>query len=103
MDNEKNLHITMYELAEFSQKNFVKKDLIQKEGFGTFMICLDQGQEIPPHSEPHGGIFLVLEGKGDITSKESRYDVGPGHLVSVEANGIRGIQCIERMIILVIK
>ncbi len=103
MKNEKNQHINVYELAEFSQKNPVKKDLIQKEGCGTFMVCLEQGQEIPLHSESHGGIFLVLEGKGVITSGESRYDVDPGHLVSVETNEIRGIQCIERMTILVIK
>jgi len=99
MVHEKNRHINLHDLADFSPKSHVKKDLIKTGGFNTVLICLDDSQEIPPHPEPYYVIFLVLKGKGVITSGNFRYDVAPGHLVFVESNEDRGIRCIERMTI----
>ncbi len=100
MVHEKHRHINLYELAEFSLKSHVKKDLIKTGGFNTVLVCLDDGQEIPPHPEPYYVVFLVLNGKGVITAGNSRYDVEPGHIISVGSNEDRGIRCIERMTII---
>jgi len=90
-------------VAECSPDNPVKKDLIRMRGSNIVVVCLEAGQEIPPHPEPYAVVFVVLQGEGVITSGSVRYSVKPLHLVSVEKDQDRGIRCDQRMVILGIR
>ena len=48
-------------------------------------------------------VFVVLQGKGIITSGAVEHPVGPLHLVSVKKDESRGIQCNQKMVILGIR
>lgn len=89
--------------AQFLPEGPVKTDLIQTAGSNIVIVCLETGQVIPPHPEPYAVVFIVLEGEGVITSGSERYPVRPMHLVSVEKDKDRGIQCDMRMILLGIR
>lgn len=81
----------------------MKKDLIRSGQTDLVLVCFESGQEIPPHREPYAVQFLVVSGEGVIVSGDDEYPVKAGHLVAVAANGVRGIRCRTRMIILGIR
>lgn len=95
--------VDLLNIAECSPDNPVKKDLIRMRGSNIVVVCLEAGQEIPPHPEPYAVVFVVLQGEGVITSGSVRYSVKPLHLVSVEKDRDRGIRCDQRMVILGIR
>jgi quercetin dioxygenase-like cupin family protein len=90
-------------MAECSPHGPVKKDLLKTAGSNIVLVCLEAGQEIPPHPEPYAVVFVVLQGEGFITAGSVRHPVEPLHLVSVRKDENRGIRCDQRMIILGIR
>lgn len=89
--------------AECSPDNPVKKDLIRMRGSNIVLVCLETGQEIPPHPEPYAVVFVVLQGEGFITAGNVTHPVKPLHLVPVGKDENRGIRCDQRMILLGIR
>jgi quercetin dioxygenase-like cupin family protein len=89
--------------TEFSRQGPVKKDLMKTTGSNIVLVCLEKGQVIPPHPEPYAVVFVVLQGEGIITSGDTEQPVKPLHLVSVGKDENRGIQCIQRMVLLGIR
>jgi quercetin dioxygenase-like cupin family protein len=89
--------------VECSLKGPVKTDLMKTAGSNIVLVCLETGQEIPPHPEPYAVVFVVLQGEGVITSGTVNHPVGPLHLVSVEKDENRGIRCNQKMVILGIR
>jgi len=89
--------------AEFSATGPVKKDLMKTAGSNIVLVCLETGQEIPPHPEPYAVVFVVLQGEGVITSGAVEHPVRPQHLVSVKKDENRGIRCNKRMVLLGIR
>lgn len=89
--------------AECSSHGPVKKDLLKTTDSNIVLICLETGQEIPPHPEPYAVVFVVLQGEGVITTGKSRHPVRSMHLIPVGKDEDRGIRCDQRMVILGIR
>jgi len=89
--------------AECSSRGPVKKDLMKTAGSNIVLVCLETGQEIPPHPEPYAVVFVVLQGEGIITSGTVAHPVKPLDLVSAKKGENRGIRCTRKMIILGIR
>ena len=90
-------------VTEFSATGPVKKDLMKTAGSNIVLVCLENGQVIPPHPEPYAVVGVVLQGEGTITSGTIEHPVKPLHLVSVKKDENRGIRCDQRMILLGIR
>lgn len=90
--------IDLLKAAEFSVTGPVKKDLMKTAGSNIVLVCLETGQVIPPHLEPYAVVFVVLQGKGVITSGITENSVKPLHLVSVKKDENRGIRCNQQMV-----
>jgi quercetin dioxygenase-like cupin family protein len=86
--------------AEFSPDGPVKKDILKSEKFNIALICLAKGQEIKPRPEPYAVFFLVLQGSGIYTCKEGEFELKKNDGLFIEANEIRGIKCLENMVVL---
>jgi quercetin dioxygenase-like cupin family protein len=93
-------HTDLHTLIEYSRNERVKKDIIKTSWVNVVLICLETGQEIPPHPEPYAVLFHVLDGEGTITIGATRYDVRPGHLIFSPKGGVRGISPRTRMSLL---
>lgn len=93
----------LQKVVECSPDTPVKKDLIKMSGSNIVLVCLETGQEIPPHPEPYAVVFVVLKGEGVITAGNVTHPVKPLHLISVGKDENRGIRCDQRMILLGIR
>lgn len=87
-------------LGNFSADGPLKTDILKSEKFNLVLVCLETSHEIPPHPEPYAVFFLVLEGEGVFTSREGSFDLGRGSAIFIEKDEIRGIRCLDRMIVL---
>ncbi len=98
--NERMEHIDLQDIVEYSRTVRVKKDILVTDWFNVSLICLEEGQEIPPHPEPYAVLFHIIEGEGTITVGSKRHDAMPGHIIFVPSNSIRGIAPRTRMSLL---
>ena len=93
-------HTDLHRLIEYNKNERVKKDIIKTGWANVVLICLENGQEIPPHPEPYAVLFQVLDGEGTITIGATQYDVRPNHLIFSPKGGVRGISPRTRMSLL---
>jgi len=102
--------IDLKRLAKFSEdkglldtmekRRRVKKDLLQTRSFNLVLVCLNEGQEIPPRPEPYDVCFYVVEGSGTFTVGNEKADLSAGKVIFAPANVSRGMKCKEQMIVL---
>ena len=95
--------MNLLDAARFSPDGPMKTDIALTAGSKIVLVCLEQGQVIPPHPEPYAVVFVVLEGEGVITSGKDEHPVAPVHMVSVAKDEDRGIRCTRRMVLLGIR
>jgi mannose-6-phosphate isomerase-like protein (cupin superfamily) len=95
--------IDLNQMLEFLPDRVVKKDLMSAEFFNMALICLDTGQQIPPHLEGCDAVFYVLRGEGVITIGKEEYSVSEGSLVFSPKRESRGIRSVKRLSLLGIR
>jgi len=66
------------------------------------LICMEPGQEIPPHGGHSVGIFYVKEGKGIFTLDNQKIDMEKDTIIIAPEGSSRGMKCVERMVVLAI-
>ena len=87
-------------LAEFSKTQRVKKDVYKTKTFNIVLVCLEMGQEIPPHLEPYDACFYVIEGQGIFTIGDKQANLKEGAMIFAPADVARGIESRKRLSIL---
>jgi len=97
-------------LVAFSQKKGVlnipedlvnvKKDLLSTKNYTVALICLETGQEIPPHPEPYGACFYVINGKGIFTIGKEQFELSKGQMIYSAADEVRSIKSLERLVLI---
>lgn len=85
---------------EFNDMQPVKKNLWLAPNFTVALICLKAGMQIPPHPEPFAVYFQVLEGRGVFSAGSESVELGPGGAITIEPNEMRGLQCVEDIVVL---
>jgi quercetin dioxygenase-like cupin family protein len=95
--------IDLKQKIEFSSHKIVKKGLLDAGCFNLALICLDAGQEIPPHPEGYDVVFYVLDGEGIITIGVEQFNVSEGSLVFSPKEKKRGIKSLKRLSLLGIR
>jgi len=97
-------------LSAFSQKKGVlnipedlasiKKDLLSTKNYTIALICLETGQEIPPHPEPYGACFYVISGKGVFTIGKEQFELSNDQMIFAAADEVRAIKSIEKLVLI---
>jgi len=95
--------LDMMQRFDFSARKMVKRDLLDAGCFNLALICLDDGQEIPSHSEGYDAVFYVLDGEGVVTIGVEELSVSEGSLVFSPKEKNRGIRSLKRMSLLGIR
>jgi quercetin dioxygenase-like cupin family protein len=88
--------IDLMEKTRFSE-TFSPQILRKAANYKVPLICMEPGQEIPPH--PSGtGVFYIVSGKGVMHVEGKDMDVKEGTMVFVEKGESRGIKATESLI-----
>ncbi len=95
--------MSVYNLAqqeEYSSEHYVPKFLHASDKFRVLLLCLDAGQEVPPHTSP-AATLLVVKGNGTITVGDETVAVEAGSLVVVDAGVNHAVKSQDRMALVV--
>ena len=88
--------IDIMERANFSDQ-FTPQVLRMAPNYKVPLICMEPGQEIPPH--PSGtGVFYIVSGKGIMTVEGKEIEVQAGNMIIVEQGESRGIRATETLV-----
>ena len=82
------------ELAEFSEKGFGRRTLIETERFRAVVVGLEDGQEIPVHAPPLDLVITIVEGVGQVMAGDQALWVRAGDVAVVSAGERRGLRAI---------
>lgn len=94
--------IHLEDKIKFKKEHFVPNILYVSPGIKMPLICMEPGQEIPPHGGHAVGIFYVKEGKGVFTLDNQKIDMEKGSVIVAPEGSARGMRCIEKMVVLAI-
>lgn len=94
--------IHLKEKIQFNKEHFVPNILYASSKVKMPLICMEPGQEIPPHGGHSIGIFYVKEGKGIFTLDNKKIDMEKDMIVIAPEGSSRGMKCLERMVVLAI-
>lgn len=94
--------IYLEEKTTFNKDHFIPNILYASPKVKMPLICMEPGQEIPPHGGQSVGIFYVKEGKGVFTLDNKKIDMKKDMIIVAPEGASRGMRCTERMIVLAI-
>lgn len=94
--------IVLQEKLAFNNEHFVPNILFASPKLKMPLICMEPGQEIPPHGGPSVGIFYVKEGKGIFSLDGQQLEMEEGMVFVAPEGSSRGMKCIERMVVLAV-
>ncbi len=94
--------IRLKEKIQFNKEHFIPNILFASPKVKMPLICLEPGQEIPPHGGHSIGIFYVKEGKGVFTLDDKKIDMEKDTIIIAQEGASRGMKCIERMVVLAV-
>ena len=93
----------MRDLIEYNSDKVSMKKLLDAGSFNLALVCLDVGQDIPPHPEGYDVVFYVVEGLGVFTVGVDEYTLEAGSMIFSPKEKLRGIRCLEKLSILGIR
>lgn len=94
--------IHLEEKIAFHKEHFIPNILFASPKVKMPLICMEPGQEIPPHGGHSIGIFYVKEGKGVFTLDNQKIDMKKDMIIIAPEGASRGMKCVERMVVLAI-
>ena len=86
--------------TDFSTGRPVMKKIISSPNFNIVRVCLPKGLDISPHPEPNATFFLVIKGSGIFTRGTETFEMHENDSLIVKAGEIRGIKCLENLVLL---
>lgn len=89
--------INIENLKSFSKEGFRPNILHMGARFKIPLICMEDGQFIPPHPGATG-VFYVIEGKAEITIAGETKEVEAGSVVIASQGSERGIKAKGRIV-----
>jgi quercetin dioxygenase-like cupin family protein len=94
--------IKLQEKIKFNKEHFIPNILFASPKVKMPLICMEPGQEIPPHGGSGVGIFYVKEGKGVFTLDNQKINMEKDMIIIAPEGSSRGMKCLERMVVLAI-
>ena len=85
--------IRLAEIRRFDADGLVNLNLFDGEAFFGRLLCLEPGQQVPPHVHDHKDeCFDVMEGEGTLLAGDEEIRAVPGTLLYVPAGVRHGLR-----------
>ncbi len=88
--------IDLNEKVKFNEM-FIPQIMRANGVYKTPLICMKEGQFIPPHASGTG-VFYIVSGKGVMTVEGEEREVSAGSMIFVDKDQTRGIRATEELV-----
>ncbi len=94
--------IDLNQLKRFSSEGPVKEFLHDSPEMKMALLCMEPGQEIPPHGAPSRVMMQVLEGEGEFTVGSEKIKGVAGSILPCNPGEPHGIRAVTRLVVLAV-
>ncbi|NOY52512.1 MAG: cupin domain-containing protein [Deltaproteobacteria bacterium] len=94
--------IDLNALKKFSPEGPVKQFLQDTPEMKMALLCMEAGQEIPPHGAPARVMMQVLDGEGEFTLGNKKRKGIAGNLLLCNPDEPHGVRAVTRLTVLAV-
>jgi len=87
-------------MIEFARDGIVSKTVLKAVGKEVSLFCMSAGQALSIHTSSFPAIIHVLQGKGEVTLSNKKYEAKPNAWFYMSANLPHAIQATEDLVFL---
>lgn len=92
--------MNLEDMIEFAKDGIVSKTLVKAVGGEVSLFCMSAGQTISTHRSSFPAIIHVLQGKGEVTLANKKYEARHNAWFYMPANLLHAIQATENLVFL---
>jgi len=87
-------------MIEFAKDGIVSKTVLKAAGREVSLFCMSTGQGLSSHTSSYPAIIHVLQGKGEVTLANKKYEAKPNAWFYMPANLPHAVQSTENLVFL---
>lgn len=76
-ENKQGTFVDLEGMIEFPRDGIVSKTVLKKAGKDVTLFCMSAGQLMSSHTSSYPAIIHVLQGKGEVTLANKKYEAKP--------------------------
>jgi len=99
-DTAQGVHAALEDMIEFARDGIVSKTVLKAKGKEVSLFCMSAGQALSSHTSSYPAIIHVLQGKGEVTLANKKYEAKPNAWFYMPANLPHAIQATENLVFL---
>jgi len=94
------VYVDLEEMIEFARDGIVSKTILKAMDKEVSLFCMSAGQMLSSHTSSFPAIIHVLQGKGEVTLANKKYEAKPNAWFYMPANLPHAIQATENLVFL---
>lgn len=93
-------YVDLEDMIEFARDGIVSKTILKVTYKEVSLFCMSAGQSLSSHTSSFPAIIHVLQGKGEVTLTNKKYEAKPNAWFYMPANLPHAIQATENLVFL---
>jgi len=99
-ENKQGTYVDLEGMIEFPRDGIVSKTILKKAGKDVTLFCMSAGQLMSSHTSSYPAIIHVLQGKGEVTLANKKYEAKPNTWFYMPANLPHAIKAQQSLVFL---
>ena len=99
-ENKQGTFVDLEGMIEFPKDGIVSKTALKKAGKDVTLFCMSAGQLMSSHTSSYPAIIHVLQGKGEVTLANKKYEAKPNAWFYMPAGLLHAIKARQNLVFL---
>jgi nitric oxide dioxygenase len=99
-ENKQGTFVDLESMIEFPKDGIVSKTILKKAGKDVTLFCMSAGQLMSSHTSSYPAIIHVLQGKGEVTLTDKKYEAKPNAWFYMPQNLSHAIKAQQNLVFL---
>jgi nitric oxide dioxygenase len=101
-ESKQGTFVDLESMIEFPKDGIVSKTILKKAGKDITLFCMSTGQLMSSHTASYPAIIHVLQGKGEVTLANKKYEAKPNAWFYMPPNLPHAIKATQNLVFLLI-
>jgi len=99
-DSTQGIHIVLEDMIEFAKDGIVSKTILKAEDKEVSLFCMSAEQSLSSHTSSYPAIIHVLQGMGEVTLANKKYEAEPNAWFYMPANLPHAVHATQDLVFL---
>ena len=99
-EKKQGVYFDLESMMEFPKEGIVSKTVLKRAGKDVTLFCMSSGQLMSSHTSSYPAIIHVLQGKGEVTLANKKYEAKPNAWFYMPAGLTHAIKAQQNLVFL---